>query len=343
MEVLVTGATGFLGQHVVQALAERGHTVSALVRPAAAATLTERLRETASGDSVGSPFDDSLLIRIGALEDERSLHSAMRGVDAVVHCAAYRAGRRHDTDEERRVNVEGTAALLRAVRRRKVGRLVHVSSLAAVGFRREAVPVDESEPWRGRDGPRVSHAQTKREAEERVLVAASYGLPAIVLNPGWLVGRSPSGSLRLGPWGRFDPSLGRRAVPGGASLVAVEDAARTCALALEHGRNGQRYIVGGTNISWRDWAAALQPHSQPRGTWPVSLGPLAATWASALEACSPSSGVAAARGWRTFGWYAFADSSRAIDELGHVAAGCSVEELAGRSASMNQGAREHLD
>src|SRR5438093_11859296 len=129
MIVLVTGAAGFLGSHVVRSLRSHGHAVRALVRPG---------RPHAWIDGPG------VEIREGDLLDEKSLRQACRGVEGLVHCAAQRGNWSRRMREQRQVNAEGTARLYRAAYDHAVGRIVHVSTVVTFGANRDAKPLDES-------------------------------------------------------------------------------------------------------------------------------------------------------------------------------------------------------
>jgi len=313
MDVLVTGATGFLGREVVRALCDAGQGVRALVRT------PTRAEAFCYSDTGARPL--TVTQHLGALEDERSLHNALRGADAVIHCAAHLGGWSRADGDQRRVNVEGTAALLRAAERRGVTRFVHVSTIAAVGFTREPRPMDEDEPWMGARGPQLGYALTKREAEERVFAASRAGLPAVVVNPTSLVGRNARGAVRGGNCAAAFAGRLRRAIPGGGSVVAVEDVARSCVLTLTRGAIGRRYILGGTNVTWRELGAAAAEaagQAPPIGAWPVALGGVLARATGALDVVGLSRPRFAPERFRTWGWYTFADGRRAEDELGHV-------------------------
>jgi dihydroflavonol-4-reductase len=240
MRVLVTGSSGFLGAQVVRELGAAGHAVRALIRP---------------GRGGSGPADSDVEVAEGDLADEESLRKALRGCDGVVHAAAFRTARPVELELQRRTNVEGTSRLLRAAQAAQVARLVHVSSMAAVGFAREPVPLSESVRWNvGELG--IEHFDTKKEAEERALAGAWAGMDLSVVNPGTLCGARFGGgahelvaALRAGRL-RASPA-------GGASVVDVADAARGCVLALERGRRGERYLLGGTNVSWHAFDSAL--------------------------------------------------------------------------------------
>jgi len=315
MEVLVTGATGHLGGHVTRELLAEGYSVRALVRPGSSRDTLE-----AAGARC---FEGDLL-------DERSLHRAARGADGLVHCAARTGYWSRQDAEQRRINVDGTAAVLRVARRRAVGRVVHVSSIVAVGLTREPRPLTEDEPWVGIHRPRAGYIASKRESEERALAAAKAGLPVVVVNPGALLGpRAGHPEHRSGFVARVASGRARRLHPGGSCVLDVRDGARGCVLAFERGRPGQRYLLGGTNLRWRELAelvAARLGVAPPSGERSLALGRALAWGTGILDAVGLSRPRWAPELYRMWGWFTWADSSKAQRELGFWPR--SVEEVA---------------
>lgn len=306
MQVLVTGATGFLGSHVVRELRSRGHAVRALVRPG-------RPREHV--ESTGVELAE------GDLLDRASLFGACRGVDGLVHCAARMGFWSRQDLEQRMVIVEGSSALFRAAHKAKVQRIAHVSSIAAVGASREPVRMDEGWRWNGiRLG--ANYVRCKREIEDRVWCAVRGGMPITVVNPVFLVGPRLDGRGRSALVERVAGGKVRWVPPGGAALCDVEDAARGAVTALEEGRFGERYILGGHDLTWRELheavARELGVTSRAR-TAPLAVGRALALGAGALDLVRLSRPRFAPELYRAWGWYAFADSTKAERELGYRA------------------------
>ncbi len=303
MRVLVTGAAGYLGGHVVDRLLERGHAVRALVRAESATEwlATQRV-ELASGD----------------LLDEPTLRDACRSVDALVHCAA-RTGYWSRQDElQRRVNVEGTSSLMRCAHKAKLARIVHVSSIAAVGCNRTGEVLDETSSWIGTRGPRLNYVQTKRESEERVLAAVRQGMPTVVVNPGAMMGPRVDGGPPRGMVARAISGSARRVAPIGISVCDVADVAEATVRALESGRAGERYILGGHNLRMSELYRALAEGARarpPRGEYPLALGPMLAAAATLLDTARLSRPPWAPERFRAWGWYAWVDSAKAAREL----------------------------
>ena len=229
--VFLTGATGFIGGHVRSALLEAGYRVRALVRHASA---TLDGCETVAGD----------------LEHVGAFAHALDGCRYVIHCAALYSFSPRDRRRMRSVNVDGTAALLEATRIAGVERAVVTSSASTVGPSHDGRPEDERSMPEPSDAPSSYHA-SKREQERAALAAR---VPAVLLLPTAPVG---PGDHTPTPTGRLvrDFSQGRivaRPPRGGMNLVPVEDVARAHVRALLHGTPGERYLLGGENLSLDD-------------------------------------------------------------------------------------------
>jgi dihydroflavonol-4-reductase len=317
MTVLVSGAGGFLGSHAVAQLRAAGRHVRAMLRP---------------GSERPWLAQEGVEIVEADLRDERSLRRACRGARALLHCAAHKGlWSRHDR-EQRRVNVEGTSALLRAAHEQGLERIVHVSTTAAVGATREPEVLDERASWNlHRLG--IQYVNSKHEAEERALSAAWAGMPVVVVNPGALFGPrlfgEPASTLA-----RLRGGAQKWVPPGGTSVCDVEDVARGCVAALERGRAGERYILGGHNLSWRELYAGL---ARGLGVRPPSrripracVRPIALV-AAALELVGLARPPWTPEVFRTWGWYTFVDSSKAKEELGYVIR--PLEELLARACA----------
>jgi dihydroflavonol-4-reductase len=321
MDVLVTGAGGYLGGHVVRALTEAGHEPRALVR---------REDQVSALEAMGAR------VFMGGLFDEQSLHRAARGADGLIHCAARMGYWSKQDAEQRRVNVDGTAAVLRVAHRRAVARVVHVSSIVAVGMRRDRTPMTEDEPWVGLARPKAMYVSSKREGEERALAAARSGLPLTVVNPGALFGPRADGRTRGGLVAGILRGDRGRVQPGGSTVADVRDVAVGCVLALEKGAVGRRYLLGDTNVSWCEFATAIASRAGlpfPKGEYPPALGAVLARGAGVLDALGLSRPPWAPERYRFWGWTTYADNSRAREELGYAPGGLEalVERVAARA------------
>ncbi len=239
VKALVTGATGFVGSHVARELVEAGHEVRVLHRQSSKLNALTGLRY----ESV-----------IGELLDEAALRTACTGCDWIFHVAAVADYWQADVARMVAVNVEGTRRVLRAARDCGVERVIFTSSGAAVGFRPDGKPADETLDYnlRPHDFP---YAWTKMLAEYVVRNAVQqYGQDIVTVNPVIVLG---PGDLNMIS-GRFITEMARLqwTIPitaGGIGVVDVRDVARWHVVAAEQGRTGERYILGTANYNLRDW------------------------------------------------------------------------------------------
>src|ERR1700736_5104069 len=235
MLAFVTGATGFLGSHVARVLADNGADMRLLVRSSSNPRNIEGLRADRA---------------LGDLRDPASLEKAMAGCDVVFHVAAdYRLWVR-DPNEMYRSNVEGTLAILEAARKNGVRRVVYTSSVATIGFTRNGYPANEDSPVSLAD--MIGHyKRSKFMAEQFALEAGRSGLlQVVVVNATTPVGDQ---GVKPTPNGRIVVDFLKRKFPAyvetGLNLVDVRECARGHVTALEKGRSGERYILGGENLT----------------------------------------------------------------------------------------------
>lgn len=236
--VLVTGASGFLGWHVARALVERGYSVRALCRPAS--QIRELDAERVTGD----------------LRDQESLSRAVIGCEAVFHVAAdYRLWTRNPR-ELYESNVDGTRNVLDAAERGGVARIVYTSTVGCIGMPQDR-PGDEDSPVSIADMA-GHYKRSKWLAEQIALEKARAGLPVVIVNPTAPIGDhdwkpTPTGKIVLDFLTGKLPAF----VDTGLNIVDAEDIARGHLLAAERGRTGERYILGGENLSLQQILAKL--------------------------------------------------------------------------------------
>jgi dihydroflavonol-4-reductase len=264
---LVTGATGFVGSAVARALARRGHRLRLLARRHSDRRNLEGLEaELVQGD----------------LTDPASLTRAVAGCRYVVHVAAdYRIWVPHPAAMIA-ANVDGTRALMRAAIAARVERVVYCSSVAALGLTGTREPATEDTPV-DREHIVGVYKRSKFDAERAVLrLVADEGLAAVIVNPSTPIGPR---DLKPTPTGRMILDAARGKMPAyvdtGLNLVHVDDVAEGHCLALEQGRIGERYILGGQNFSMPEMLALIddvtgRPQKRlalPVGAlWPLALG-----------------------------------------------------------------------
>ena len=307
MTTLVTGATGFVGSHVASQLVSSGENVRVLVRPTSNFKLLEDLRvERVEGD----------------LRDAGSIERAMRGVRRVFHVAAdYRLWTQHP-EELYESNVEGTRRLIAAAERAGVERIVYTSTVATIAVPQHGTALP-NEATAARLEEMIGHyKRSKFLAEQVALDAAKAGAPVVIVNPTAPVG---PGDWKPTPTGRIilDFLLGKMPayVDTGLNVVAVEDVAAGHLLAAEKGRSGERYILGGRNMTLKeilDALAAITGRRAPRLKLPhvVALAAgYADEWYSRLAGREPQIPV---EGVRMSRHKMFVESDKAARELGYA-------------------------
>jgi dihydroflavonol-4-reductase len=262
LKAFVTGATGFVGSHVARALAERGADLRLLVR----SNSNPKNIQDLPGDRV-----------IGDLRDPSSLEKAISGCDAVFHVAAdYRLWIR-DPDQMYRSNVEGTRAVLDSARRNGVRRVVYTSSVATMGFTSNGRPADEQSPV-ALESMIGHYKRSKFMAEQVALDAGKSGMEVVVVNPTTPVGEQ---DIKPTPTGRIIVDFLKKKFPAyvdtGLNLVDATECARGHVAAYEKGRSGERYILGGENLTLKqilDKLAALTGLPSPKMKVPhaVAMG-----------------------------------------------------------------------
>jgi dihydroflavonol-4-reductase len=234
MKVFLTGSTGFVGSHVARAYAGQNAELRLLTRKTSSFAAIEGLR----AESV-----------VGDLSQPESLRSAIRGCDALVHVAAdYRLWVR-DPQQMYRVNVEGTRELLRIAGEEGVTRVVYTSSVATMGFKVDGTIVNEETPVTLSD--MIGHyKRSKFLGEQEAIQAAKAGQHVMVLNPTTPIG---PGDAKPTPTGRIIVDFLNKKFPAyvdtGLNLVDVEEVARMHVVALDRGTPGERYILGGENLT----------------------------------------------------------------------------------------------
>jgi dihydroflavonol-4-reductase len=234
MKAFITGATGFVGSHVVRALAAQGAELRLLVRR------TSRL------DNIADLRAETVM---GDLRDPESLKKGMSGCEFVFHVAAdYRLWVR-DPEQMYLSNVEGTRAIIRAAQESGVRRVIYTSSVATMGFTREGHIAGEDSPVSIRD--MVGHyKRSKFMAEQIVLEASNNGANVVMVNPTTPIGEY---DIKPTPTGRIVVDFLKRKFPAyvdtGLNLADAKEVARGHLLAMEKARPGQRYILGGENLT----------------------------------------------------------------------------------------------
>ncbi len=304
--MLVTGATGFVGAAVVRALERRGARVRALARGSS----PRRNLEGFSGEVVE-----------GDMRDSGAMTHALAGVRTLFHVAAdYRLWAR-DPEEIVRNNLQGTGAVMTAALAAGVERVVYTSSVATLSLAH--TPADETASLT--EAQAIGAYKRSKVVAERLVerMVAEQGLPAVIVNPSTPIG---PGDVRPTPTGRIIVEAATGKVPAfvdtGLNLVHVDDVAEGHCLALEKGRIGERYILGGQDVSLRDMLtaiAALTGRKPPTINLPrAPLYPLAVA-AEAIAQLTGKEPFLTVDALKMAGHHMFFTSAKAERELGYRA------------------------
>jgi len=304
MRIFVTGATGFVGSHVARLAAEQGAELRLLTRRTSATANLPKGAELVQGD----------------LREPAKFAEALRGCDALIHVAADYRLWVPDPAEMYKANVEGTRELLRLAREADVRRVVYTSSVATMGFRKDASAVDEETPVSEAD--MIGHyKRSKWLAEQEAIAAARAGQEVLILNPTTPVGTM---DVKPTPTGRIIVDFLNKKFPAyvdtGLNLVDVGEIARMHLAALERGRFGERYILGGENLTLKqilDRLGAMTGVPSPRMKVPHGVAMAFAffdeTVTGKLRGREPRATVEAVRMGKKMMW---ASSAKAERELG---------------------------
>jgi len=309
MKILVTGATGFVGSVLVPDLVKRfgAESITAYVLP---------------GDRLPATWrDEKVRLFHGDITDAKRLLEAVLGHTHVIHLAGFISYWRRDFHRLRRVNRDGVKAVVDACLRARVRRLVHVSSVGAIGFRKRGEPIDETTPF---NWPYYFHYMTskyhgQREVEEAV---KTKGLDAVIFNPASIMGpgdpalTTPHNQLYARVYsGRMFGSF-----RGGLGVVDVRDVAAAIIKGLDHGRPGERYLLVGANLKYSDVLRLIGKHARRRVyPFPVPGAVLSAAGLS-LELLSRLTGQKPLLTFsygRLSGWTTFYSNEKSRREFAH--------------------------
>jgi len=236
--VLVTGGTGFLGSYIIKQLVEKGYAVRAIRR----------------SNTIPSWISPEIVAKVewveGDVLDVVSLEDAMEGVDSIIHSAAVVSFAKKDRRNMYQVNVEGTANVVNMALEKKTRRLIHISSVAALGRTMGGGHVDEEKKWE-ESKVNTHYAKSKYKAELHVWRGISEGLEGVILNPSTILG--------YGDWNSSSCAIFKNIYqefkwysPGVNGFVDVEDVAKAILLFLENNVNEERFIVNGDTWSFKE-------------------------------------------------------------------------------------------
>lgn len=305
MRTFVTGGTGFIGGNLISELVEQGIEVRALVRP-----------RSDRQNLAGLPIE----VIEGDLDDESFLKRALGGCQWLFHVAAHYSLARRDSEAIYRSNVEGTRKILVAARLAGVERIVHTSSVAAIGVAKDQEVADETTTTTVEELI-SAYKKSKFLSEETARAAAREGLPVVIVNPSTPIGPrdvkpTPTGDIILRFLRRQMPFF----VHTGLNLVDVRDVVKGHLLAAEKGRVGERYILGNRNVTLKEMLDMLEsitglpaPRSALPHWIPVAVGYVDELFISRLLGKKPTVEVDSAKMARHPMYYS---SEKAVRELG---------------------------
>ena len=244
MKIFITGATGFLGIRLCQMVADQGHIVHALYRSATKAK---------------SLCHDKIILFKGDVNDVESLRRAMENCDAVFHLAAYAKVWAKDPLTFKKINIEGTRNVLSLAKELGVKKTVFVSTAGVFGPSTDRIINEKAKRSKL---PCTEYEQTKKEAEQLVMNCVNGGQHIVIVNPTRVFGPGPLNDsnsvtrmISLYVKGKF------RVLPGDGNSIGnyvyIDDTVNGLILAMNKGRNGEKYIIGGINVSYRDFFKIL--------------------------------------------------------------------------------------
>lgn len=230
--ILVTGATGCIGSNLIVELLHQGYSVRAF------------RRESSSTLTLNNVDVEHF---IGDTRDKESLRRAAKGCDAVMHTAAIVSFWKKRREEQLAINVGGTRNVVEVCIELGIQKLIHTSSVAALGYRSDGQLIDETTAYNW--GSDNTYKYSKHLAEQEVLKGAALGLNAIIVNPSVVIG--PRDIYIHG--GQIVCDIKRGKIPvyvdGGMNIVGVQDVVKGHIAAMKSGKTGERYILGGNNLS----------------------------------------------------------------------------------------------
>lgn len=236
MKIFVTGGDGLLGSNLVRILLDRGHELRVFVQP---------------GRTVNSLDGLNLKKAEGDLLNYESLKAAAGEVDAIFHLAASTSIWPSRNEMVNRVNIEGTRNILRLAKESDVKKLVHVGTANTFSFGTKENPGREDTAYKGLQYG-LDYMDSKWKAHQLVMEAVKEGLPALVVNPTFMLGAYDSvpgsGAMILAVYSQKLPGY----APGGRNYICAKDAAKGIANALEKGKTGESYIIGNENLSYKE-------------------------------------------------------------------------------------------
>lgn len=275
VKILVTGASGFIGQNLVPRLVERGHAVRTFGRTSSAPPALSKLGVEHSRGDVTNP---------------EQVLAAVRGCQMVFHLAGLVSYRKKDKARQYAVNVLGTRHVMNACLWEKVERVVHTSSVAALGLPRKG-EIGSEEIEYNLKGLELAYCDTKHEAEEEVRKFYSNGLNVITLNPGIIFGEGDTHPHHHAIFAAMSKGSLIGVPAGGVTFSDIHDVVDAYLNCVDRGRFGQRYIVVSTNLSFKEAAFIFARLTGARAPLFTIPGPLLLALGTLAEDFLPAFGI----------------------------------------------------
>ncbi len=303
--ILITGGTGFIGSNLAAVLSQQGFAVRILRRPTSSLVNVEHL---------------SVEHHIGDVRDVDSLRAAIRGCDTVFHTAAMVTFWKPLRQLQSEVNVGGTRNVVEACLSENVARLVHTSSIAAIGHPTNGSLADETTPfnWQYVDS---GYKNSKYLAEQEIAVGVARGLNAVMVNPGVVIG---PGDIHFNG-GKLIQSVKKHQalfyIKGGMNIVFIEDVVRGHISAAVKGKTGERYILGGENLTHKQAfqiTAEIVGGVVPRIQMPVPLLKLGAKFFDMFGMVAKGQPMVSSELFSGAGFFNWYSSEKARRELSYT-------------------------
>ncbi|MCC7529866.1 MAG: NAD-dependent epimerase/dehydratase family protein [Candidatus Melainabacteria bacterium] len=302
LKILVTGASGFIGTSLVPKLVATGHQVRTMGRSSSMPKVFKGL---------------ALEHKRGDVTNPEHVQEAVEGSDVVYHLAGLVSYKKRDQNRQYAVNVLGTRNIMDACLRNNVKRVIHTSSVAAMGIPAEGQLGDEDFEY-NLHGLGLSYCDTKHEAELEVNSFVRQGLPVIMLNPGIIFGEGDTHPHHHVIFGAMAKGWALGVPPGGVPFSDINDVVAAHVYALDHGRTGERYVLVSANLTMREAGTIFSKIFGTRAPVMEIPGPLLVGLGTLVEATFPLFGLTPALS-RQVAWLSqykiFFSSRKAEEEL----------------------------
>tara|TARA_B100000767_G_C19684093_1_gene500914 strand:+ start:51 stop:1040 length:990 start_codon:yes stop_codon:yes gene_type:complete len=259
--ILITGATGLVGSHLLLKLIEKNTIIVVLFRS------EYKKRKTLDFLKERMKFKkwEDIIWRKGDISNQPSLVSALKGITHIYHCAAFISFAHHKQEILKKVNQQGTANLVNLAIKNKIKKIAYVSSIAALGNDANSKIIDESTPWNA-DQDHTPYAYSKYGAELEIWRGIQEGVPAVIINPGVILGTGIEGNPLALLCSRIDKNLPFYP-KGSTGYVIVEDVVQVLIQLMDSEIKNERFILVAENWSYKkifDAIALIRKRKLPK-------------------------------------------------------------------------------